>query len=158
MSHIFIFSGPIHSGKTTWLENWIKNAPTVDGILAPVINGRRHLKYILSGEIYLLETDSPNPESYLQIGNYKFLNSEFQKAKKYLLNLINNPPNRIIVDEIGFLELDGQGYEPAVSQLINNLDANSNVNIILVVRDTLKAKVIDYFKLDVNSIRDFIPE
>ena len=158
MAQIYIYSEPIHAGKTTRLNEWIANLPSVDGILAPVINGKRYIKYISSGDLYLLEADSDNPESFQQIGKYQFRTSVFQKAQNYLLNLIDNTPDWIIVDEIGFLELEGLGYEPAVSQIINSLQIKSNVNILLVIRDTLKDKVIDYYKLSSNAWIDFNPD
>ena len=55
MNKIFLLSGSIHTGKTTRLTEWIKNKKDVDGILQPVIDGKRHIKHISSGEIQLLE-------------------------------------------------------------------------------------------------------
>ena len=155
---MYIFSDPIHSGKTTRLEQWIKKTPAVDGILTPVINGKRYIKFITSGEKYQLETDSQDAASFQKIGNYKFRTDIFQKAESYLINLIDNPPAWIVIDEIGFLELDGHGFEPAVSELIHRLDSAKDVHILIVVRDYLKEKVMDYYKLDTNEIFDFFPE
>lgn len=158
MSQIYIFSGPIHSGKTTLLDMWIKQTPSVDGILTAVINGKRYLKFISTGEMYLLESDSWDAGLVEQIGKYKFLKTMFQKSHEYLLNLIQDTPKWIVIDEIGFLELDGMGFEPAVSHLINKFTTKPDVNILLVVRDTLQEKIIDYYKIDSNSLKDFNPK
>lgn len=158
MSQIFVYSGPLHSGKTTRLEQWIKKTPAVDGILTPVIKDKRHIKFIKTGEMYQLETDSQDAAFFQQIGKYKFRTDVFQKARKFLINLIDNTPAWIVIDEIGFLELDGHGFEPVVSELIHKLDSAKDVHILIVVRDYLKEKVMDYYKLDANKVIDFILE
>ncbi len=155
---MYIFSGPIHTGKTTKLEKWIIKNPDVDGILMPVINGRRYLYFIAKGETHLLETEIENPESFEQIGKYKFQIAIFQKAQNYLLGLIDHLPSWIVIDEIGFLELNKLGFEPAVSTLISKLNSVKDVNILLVVRDYLKDEVMDFYKLDRNLVKDFFPE
>jgi len=93
-----------------------------------------------------------------QIGEYKFLKRVFLKSHEYLLNLSQNTPDWIVIDEIGFLELDGMGFEPAVSQLINKLQTKSEVHILMVVRDFLKEKVIEYYKINSDSCKDFNPD
>ena len=158
MSKIFIYSGPIHSGKTTRLDKWSKQSPSVDGVLTLLINGKRHLKFISTGEMYLLESILSDIGLIEQIGKYKFLKSMFQKSHEYLLNLIQDSPKWIVIDEIGFLELRGMGFEPVVTHLIRDLNTKLDVNILLVVRDKLKENVIDYYNLDVNSIEEFNPE
>lgn len=158
MSKIYLYSGPIHSGKTTRLESWIKQSPSADGIVTPVINGKRYLKYMSTSETHLLESDLSDINLIEQIGKYRFSKNEFRKSHKYLLNLINNTPKWIIIDEIGFLELDGRGFEPAISQLIYSLKNNPDVNIVLVIRETLTEKIIDYFKIDTNSWTVFNPD
>ena len=155
---MYIFSDPIHSGKTTRLEQWIKKTPAVDGLLTPVINGKRYIKFISSDEMYRMESDSHDSEFIEQIGKYKFRTDIFKKAENYLINLIDNPPAWIVIDEIGFLELDGHGFEPAVSELIHRLASAKDVHILIVVRDYLKEKVMDYYKLNTNEVFDFYPE
>jgi len=155
---MYIYSDPIHSGKTTRLEKWIKKTPGVDGILTLVRNDKRFLKFISGDELHPLETDSNDPECFQQIGKYKFRTDVFAKAQNYLLGLIDMNPAWIVIDEIGFLELDGCGFEPAVSRLIHDLDSAKDVNILLVVRNSLKEKVMNCFKLNLNTVRDYIPE
>lgn len=156
MSRIYIYSGPIHSGKTTRLEKWAERTQAVDGILAPLIDGKRHLKFLSEGKVYLLEADSSKTGSTIRIGDYIFLNSVFKKAREYVSNLVKNEPDWIVIDEIGFLELEGLGLEPAASNLIEKLKNKPDINILLVVRDYLKSDVIDYYKLDSDKVKDFI--
>lgn len=158
MAQIYVYSDSIHSGKTTRLEAWIRIIQSVDGILMPVINNKRYIKYISTGEMHMLESDTIDPELVQQIGKYKFQTDIFEQAQNYLLSLIDKKLEWIIIDEIGFLELNKQGFEPAVSELIHRLKRKQDVNMLLVIRDYLKAKVFDYYKLDVNNIKDFEPE
>jgi nucleoside-triphosphatase THEP1 len=158
MSQIFIYSGTIRSGKTTRLDNWIKKTSSVDGVLTPIINGKRYIKFVSTGKMSLLESDLSDASIVEQIGKYKFLKNTFHKSHEYLLRLIINPPKWIVIDEIGFLELDGMGFEPAVSQLMNKLKNKSDVNILLVVRDFLKDNVINYYKIKSDSWKDFNPD
>lgn len=157
MSRIYIYSGPIHSGKTTRLDKWIKQMPSVAGVLTPLINGKRYLHFVPTGEMHLLESDLSDTDLIEQIGKYKFLKKVFQISHEYLYNLIRNTPKWIVVDEIGFLELDGMGFEPAVSHLIHKVTTKPDVNILLVVRDTLKEKIIKYYQIDSNYLKDFNP-
>ncbi|MBN1408495.1 MAG: hypothetical protein JW956_11930 [Calditrichaceae bacterium] len=158
MAQIYVYSGPTHSGKTTRLENWIKKNEGVDGILMPVINNQRYVKSISSGKMLKLETDSNDHDLVQIIGKYKFRSEVFEHIQHYLLGLIDKNVKWIIVDEIGFLELNDQGFEPAVSQLIQKLETKQDVNLLLVIRDYLKEKVIDYYKLNGDSIKNFKPE
>ena len=48
MSGIYIYTGKIKSGKTTCLQKWAAVNNNIDGILAPIINGHRHLIRIKS--------------------------------------------------------------------------------------------------------------
>ena len=152
---MYIFSGPTHTGKTTLLEKWIDKMRSVDGILTPVKNNKRYIKYISSGEMYLLESNSNDSELMQQIGKYKFRTDLFEHAQKYLLSLVDKKPEWIIIDEIGFLELNKQGLEPGVSKLIQRLEGKRDVNLLLVIRNYLKEEVINYYKLNVNDIKDF---
>ena len=83
-----------------------------------------------------------------RIGNYRFENEVFQKAQNYLLDLIHKRLEWIIIDEVGFLELDGQGFEPAVSKVIQEVETKQNINLLLVIRDYLKDQILDFYKLD----------
>jgi nucleoside-triphosphatase THEP1 len=158
MAQIYIYSGPTHSGKTSRLETWIGKIQSIDGILMPTIDNKRYIKYIHTGEVELLETDTNNPDLVQRIGNYRFENEVFQKAQNYLLDLIHKRLEWIIIDEVGFLELDGQGFEPAVSKVIQEVETKQNINLLLVIRDYLKDQILDFYKLDKELVKDFQPE
>ncbi|MEJ2053389.1 MAG: nucleoside-triphosphatase [Calditrichaceae bacterium] len=156
MAEIYIYSGPVRSGKTSKLDQWIKKQRSVDGVLAPVIENKRHLKFIAAGDKFLIETELDDESKVYRVGRYKFLKSVFRDAVEYLDKLRKNPSEWIVIDEIGWLELDGQGLEPAVSELLNELKY-TDTYILLVVRDFLKGKIISHYKFEPEKINEFVP-
>lgn len=154
MSSIYIFTGEIKSGKTTKLEKWIENNPGTDGILAPVIGGKRHLVRIKTKEIKLLEYEGNDPNVELTtICDYKFINSIFNWGKEELYNACLQKPGWLIIDEIGPLELRGEALEPMVSKILReNIDG---INIMLVVRKILVEKVISHYNLHKKGFKFF---
>ncbi len=155
MSKIFLLSGPIHTGKTTRLTEWIKNKNDIDGILQPVIDGKRHIKHISSGEILLLEIPFDfHEKNILIIGNYKFNNDVFTWARKELLLAYNKNPEWLIIDEVGKLEMEGKGLEPAIGKIINDLNDHKNLNLVFVVRDHLVPDFLTKYGLNKNEIQN----
>jgi nucleoside-triphosphatase THEP1 len=155
MNKIFLLSGPIHTGKTTRLAEWIKNKEDVDGILQPVIDGKRHIKHISSGESWLLEipTDS-NQKNILSIGNYKFSYDVFNWARSILLLAYNKNPEWLIIDEVGKLEMQNKGLEPAISKILNDLDSLTATKIVFVVRDYLVPQFLIKYSLNKKDIQN----
>jgi len=148
--NIFILSGPVHSGKSTRLNEWIEERNDVAGILAPIIRGLRNLQDITSGEKRCLEKSgkSNDSEDDLAIGNYIFSSSVFHWGKQVLKKSADEKINWLVIDEIGILELQGRGLEPAVSSLINLKWDRAPQNILLVVRERLVEKVIKHYRIN----------
>lgn len=157
MSQIYIYSGPIHSGKTTRLAEWAAQQKNIDGILAPMQKGKRYLKRIASGEIRQLEPDesSMNPVDIYTIGKFSFSKSVFQWAADALQEATYKPLNWLVIDEIGFLELDGQGLEPAVKKTLALNRSVGPKNILIVVREKLVEKIITHYDLQ-GRVKPFI--
>lgn len=156
MSNIYIFTGEIKSGKTTRLEKWISENPDSDGILAPCINDKRHIKRIKTGEIKLLEFNNEESKvELIKICNYNFLKSVFDWGQNEIYEAYSQKPKWLIVDEIGPLELRGEALEPMITKILNDKNSD-NMDIILVVRKKLVEKVIEHYKLHVNGFKLFI--
>lgn len=151
MRRIKILTGPIQSGKTTRLARWIKSCPNCTGILAPVRDGLRYLYSIDSGQSQLLEArgDFFAKDDVIRIGKYRFLKSSFDWAQNELLLASRQKPEWIIIDEIGPLELNGKGLEPAVSTIIEQIQNQGQFELLLVVRE----KLLDQF-LQSYDIKD----
>ncbi len=60
MSKIYILTGPVNSGKTTKLMNWVEKKSNVGGILTPVVDGKRHLYSIASQKYKIFELENIN--------------------------------------------------------------------------------------------------
>jgi len=100
---IYIVTGPIQTGKTTRLFNFIKAKNSVDGILAPVVNNKRALFHISTKQLKILEAENPG-EKTIPVGKYNFLKEVFEWANKKLLKSFNAKPEWLIIDEVGKLE------------------------------------------------------
>ena len=111
----------------------------------------------LNNSIYKkFESENEN-ETVVKIGNYKFLKESFEWAEKELLKAREFKPQWLIIDEIGPLELQGQGFDKVIKQLLI-LSELSETNFVLVVRENLIDDVISNYNLDADKIEtaDFI--
>ena len=148
MSKILILSGPVESGKTTYLQKFIIDS-NCDGIISPIINGQRYLQRIKTKEKKLL--DSTDGKGF-RIGKHTFDEKSFSWARDQLLQILNSDIDYIVIDEIGPLEIGGRGFEPILSYIFEKYKNNRELNLAVVVRDTLVNKVIENYQLDRNLI------
>ena len=147
MKKIYILSGKTGIGKTTFLLNWIKDK-NADGILAPVVNSKRHLQHISSNQIKKLEVDDKaENKKTISVGKYLFDENIFEWAREKLFESFKSNPEWLVIDEIGPLELDGNGLEPAVSEILNSIDNQSKIKIIFVVRENLIENFFEHYDL-----------
>lgn len=160
MKRIYILTGEIGSGKTTRLIEWCKDKDA-DGIASPVIDGKRYLMRIKTKEKKLLELPEKKSGSQeVKIGHYKFDKKVFRWAQKKLIEIFSEAPEWFVVDEIGPLELKGQGFEPAITDIFLRF-FESESKIILVVRGKLMRQFkniyflsdsdFDYFDFNLGS-------
>lgn len=150
MAIIVLLTGPIKSGKTTRLMRWALSQKNLDGILQPVIEEKRFLYNIGSRTLKQLEIEgSRQINDFIEIGKYKFSTQTFEWAKKIILDSFEKELDYLIVDEIGKLELEGKGFEPAIREIISKRERFSG-KIIFVVRDSLLEKFIECYDLRGN--------
>ena len=142
--NIFIVTGPINSGKTTRLMEWCKNRNDVYGILTPKINGKRVFVDVATGDQFEMEAQE-NEENVLSIGKYIFSVAGFDRAKNILRNATNRKNGWLIIDEVGPLELKGEGFNAELKELLVSME--DSLRVIIVVRESLVEQVITYFKI-----------
>jgi len=148
MKKIQILTGPVHSGKTTKLMQWAAVHKNIDGIFQPVIDDKRFIYHISSRTLKILEAAEAQPENELIIiGKYKFRKSVFDWAQNILLDCLDKKLDWLIIDEIGPLELEGKGLEPAISKIFNQID-KLNGNVLCVVRDSILGKFAEHYRLE----------
>lgn len=152
---IYIFSDAVSSGKTTLLQQWLRNKTNdVAGVLVPDIDGCRKLYDIAKNRYFDFEVDGQLPdEEILQMGHMRFKKETYREAHKILCNVIEDDPQWVIVDEVGKLEVDDTGFEPALTEIVKHYKSEqSNGRLILVVRDYLLGSVVDKYDLNTDMI------
>lgn len=127
----------------------------MEGIIQFVENGLRCILDIHSNEKRVLELISSNEKNMLQVGKYSFDKTVFEWAKICLLASAKKNPEWLIIDEIGKLELDNKGLEPAVGYILNEPSIRDKTKIILVVRTSLVNQVIEKYNLSRQNYKNF---
>ena len=142
----YCFAGPIRSGKTTRLAAWAATQPYAAGLLMPDAPQSRLFRDVATGAEW--PTAAPvgdaNP---LAIGRFSFSRAAFARAETVLLAAASNPATRwLLVDEVGPLELRGEGLAPALRQVLET-GTTAGFDVVLVVREGLRAAVAEAFGL-----------
>ena len=149
MHTIDILTGPIQSGKTTHLISWLKFHKNCAGILAPVVDTKRQLYSIHNEEFHPFEVteNTSQDEEFLTVGKYRFRKTSFEWARLQLEQAIKLKPQWLVIDEIGPIELRGEGLEPQVSKIISKYPRSRKNRVILVIREQLLEKAIEFYNL-----------
>lgn len=154
MIEVYFFVSPVRSGKTTSLIKWIGSRPkgSVAGVIAPDENDVRWIKDISTGEQHMLTANINTPEArIIEIGRFKFDQASFRWAHRVLRAGFEAVPEWLVFDEIGYLELQGQGLEPAVRRILNWNRRIASTKLLWVVRDELVDEVADYYGLSTDE-------
>ena len=148
---IYIFSRPIHSGKTSELLQWCNLQKNIHGILMPDINGSRKILDLGTKEIFDVEcVDTANTKQALtSIGRFHFYTAAFEKANSIVLAALKQTPDWLVIDEAGKLELDGKGFYKSIAKAVE-LYSNIKVSgsLLITVRESLCNEVIYFFKIN----------
>ena len=145
---IFIVTGTIQSGKTSSLKQWLKSKENVYGILTPVVQHKRCFMDVQSNEIFAMEPTINDVNDYLPVGKYIFSKKAFIKAIHIIDTALYQTQPYILIDEIGPLELQGLGF----ASVLNKALSTNNINLIVVIRDTLVQKVVSSFTFNTQLI------
>ena len=150
----FIITGPIHSGKTTGLSALVSTLTDrrrrCAGVLSRAVfdNGQRigyDLIDVATKEtIPLIRLTGREPwpaGEQISFGNYSFSLLSFQKGNRILKNITD--PDIVIIDEIGHLELRGEGFSPGLRYVLSHLSCT----LVLVVRKSLLSDVVSHFRI-----------
>ena len=156
---IYIFSRPVHSGKTTELLQWCNQQKNIAGILMPDINGSRKILDLQTKNMFDIEcTDATNTKELLTaVGRFHFYTASFEKAKAAL----NQTPGWLVIDEAGKLELDRKGFYDSIVKTVEiyNND-NAAGNLLITVRESLCKEVISFFKIKdarvIHQLQDLV--
>ncbi|MBK8785340.1 MAG: hypothetical protein IPN43_02320 [Chitinophagaceae bacterium] len=160
---IYIFSRPVHSGKTTELLQWCNQQKNIAGILMPDINGSRKILDLQTKNMFDIEcTDATNTKELLTaVGRFHFYTASFEKAHAIVLAALNQTPGWLVIDEAGKLELDRKGFYDSIVKTVEiyNND-NAAGNLLITVRESLCKEVISFFKIKdarvIHQLQDLV--
>ena len=156
---ITIFSKPIHSGKTTQLLKWVEKQSLCAGILMPDISECRNFYNISTKKYFIAQCIETNlvDETIINIGKYQFYVDAFERANEIIIKSIDSNCKYIIIDEVGKLELQEKGFHQSIKFVLENY-ATAKKNLLLVVRDSLVNKVVNFYNLKnyhiIHSIKE----
>lgn len=144
-SMVVVVTGPVHSGKTTLVRRVVSQLKTknfrLDGYLSPVA--------LCKGEAVgydLLDLAEERTTPFIRkegrtgwprIGPYFLIPETLQKARQKILNC--DPRNLLIVDEVGPLELRGQGIWPALTHVLKD----PSRDILIVARRPILGELLN---------------
>lgn len=144
MAKLIILTGEIQSGKTTFLQKWLRDKQA-SGILSPIVTGKRML-FSIADNIHLPFQADTAMVSTISVGRHHFYKEAFDAANKILCE--RRKSDWLIIDEIGPLEVAEQGFFPSLNKILREPDRK----ILLVVRINLLKPVIEKFSLQQASI------
>lgn len=148
---VFIVTGSIGQGKTTFIQKIIKNFQskgiTLGGIYSPrVMQGKSTVGYDIidintnEREAFLRQNYTKNN---LKIGRFNINLQGLQKGIKAIKKSSNTNIQIVIIDEVGVLELENNGWAKNIEELIRN----SQNHVLLVIRDSFVEQVIEKWKI-----------
>lgn len=153
-TRVIILTGPVQSGKTTALQQWI-GKKNVGGFLTPVIEGKRQVLMLPEKLGIPFEAEKASKES-ISVGRFNLLKSTFDQMNQHIQEQSSQLFDYVIVDEIGPLELSEEGLYSGLIHLLNN----SRIPLLLVVRENLVQQVIEKFELTKVDLihKDLLPK
>jgi len=155
MPAVHVFTGPIRSGKTTRLAAWAQTTAGTAGLLMPDGPQGRMFQDLQSGFVWPTAARLGELQP-LVIGRFAFSRAAFELANTTLLGAATNAATRwLVVDEVGPLELRGEGLAPALQTVLALPEPA--FELVLVVRESLRTAVIDAFELSRWPLRSFQP-
>ena len=148
---LYILTAPIQSGKTTSLVKWSENRNDVYGILTPDVDGKRIFMNAHTRQLFLMEAKEGEMETFT-VGKFIFSKTNFNRAIQIIQDGIDKP-GWLVIDEIGPLELKGDGFSNVVKEVLTK----RKHTILMVIRDkdNTVEKVKSYFNIiDAEQIND----
>ncbi len=144
IDEILILTGPIRTGKTSRLLNWLSDKKNVHGIATPIVENKRVFYDLFEKKYFPMEAGNDQNE-ILTVGKYVFSKNGFKKASGVIENGI--PVSQyLVIDEIGPLELKGEGFHGVLNKILNI--EKRNFILLLVIRDSKLGEVLDFFGID----------
>jgi nucleoside-triphosphatase THEP1 len=153
---IIILSGDKGEGKTTAIANYIRHSSHQwGGVLMPILDGKRCMVHLFSQKVIALEPAEDDIKDHIQVGRNTFSRRAFEEMNELVIKDLRYN-NNIIIDEIGPMEMNDEGFHPIIREVIDTAE-----NIFLIVRTSLVDDVIAKYRLgrfpmQVIEVQDFV--
>lgn len=147
---VTIISADINSGKTTYVNNLVMaNRSKYLGFIS-FSNSEKNFYYLedikTKSKIPLM--DEIYEKDCKRIGKFFIKKDAFLMAKTLLLKQVDEYSDPIVVlDEIGRLELNGEGFDSLLKELID-----LKINMMLCVRKKFVSEVIQKYRFDKDDL------
>lgn len=156
-NNIFLLTGPTQSGKTTLLKSLVsllsERGIRTGGFLAPgtFSNGQRDeifLDPLPGGGRSMLAESRPQP-GWIPFRKFYFNPAALRLGNQLLKDATgDHPPALLILDEVGPMEMKGQGWYPSLERLKDEV----RLIQVWVVRDKLTREVHMNYMIPVQNI------
>jgi nucleoside-triphosphatase THEP1 len=146
-----IVTGKINSLKTTRMVELYKKNHLGDGFVSiKRMIGSKVKSYsvekLSTGERRLLiirdEFNDLNEEIAHHIGPYQIIKNTLEFVENEIFKMIKEKTEPIYLDEIGILESEGKAFSHILRAMLN-----SNLDIVISVRDELLDKIIEMYEI-----------
>lgn len=153
---IKIITGPINTGKSTWLEKDFNTNSNADGFVCRKVRvNNEHIGYeivhLTNGESrHFIRKIDHIPEKWneaFRLGmHYSFNKEGFDFANKITEEALSKGVKCFYLDEVAHLELKGQGFANILRRILD-----AKIDLVLVVREALVEKICETF-----GIKDYL--
>jgi len=150
---IFLVTGDINEGKTTYMRSLYSELGEGDGFICPKVmeNGALiayDIEQLSSGErmTFAVPVDRmpQDWDEQCRFGKYSFSNRAIQYAERVIDKIIENKTEPFFIDEVGPLEIENRdGFHFITEKIIE-----SGLDGFIVVRQQMTDKFINLFKTD----------
>jgi len=154
---IYLVSGPIGSGKTTFLqEKYRANPLSTSGIIMPDIEGEKYFNIL--GQNTLIKAEglrslekAPKPQlisinqvEYQQVGFRNLLSKPFTIFNKMFINKHFDSSQTFILDEVGILELYDLGYSELLMSLVKK-ETETKFTFYIAMRESIINELVSKY-------------
>ena len=150
---IKIVTGPINTGKTTWLFEDYKSKENADGFACRKIRANdEHIGYELvqlsTGKtchfISKVDRIPQNWNEVFRLGKHYSFNKEgLEFAKNIVESSLEKSVKCFYLDELGHLELKGSGFADILKRLLKE-----KIDLVLVIREGLLEQMCKAFEIN----------
>lgn len=130
----YFVTGKVGVGKTSFINGLVEKKEGFAGIITAEKNGLRILTSILTGEDRLFEVDNSFNSPVQKIGRFAFDDTAFLWAEREIANTDLSNVKCFILDEVGYLEINKNGFYNAIQILIEKIK-DYETEVIFVTRE-----------------------